>query len=90
VLYRPVELFCHIFALAQVGILILEFGKGASTHRKADTVSSVVFWLGLGYLLNLLSQQVFSWLSFVGAFVVLAGVSIVVKELIMLAAHRRH
>jgi len=32
----------------------------------------------------LLSGEIFSWLSFLGAFVVLVGISIVTKELILI------
>lgn len=84
VLYGAVERFCYIFGLVQIGILILRFARGSSVHGKADTLSSIVFWVGLGYLLSLLSGEVLSWLSFLGAFVVLVGISIVAKELILI------
>jgi len=88
VLYDAAGQFCYAFGLVQILLLGLEFARGSSVHGKAQTLSSVVFWLGAGYVLGLLSQGVFSWLSFIAALVILAGVSIVVRALVLVFAPR--
>jgi len=89
VLYRAAEWFCYAFGLVQVGILGLRFMMGSSVRGKADTFAGVIFWLGLGYAFGLLSRGTLSWISFLGVFVVLVGVSIVVQSLVLLLAPRR-
>jgi hypothetical protein len=88
VLYTATEQFCYAFGLVQVVILGLKFAKGSSTHRKAETVSSIVFWLGAGYILGLLSQGVLSWLPFIAGLIVLTGISIVARALVLVFAPR--
>jgi hypothetical protein len=88
VLYTAAEQFCYAFGVVQVVILGLKFAKGSSTHGKAETVSSIVFWLGAGYILGLLSQGVLSWLPFIAGLIVLIGVSIVARALVLVFAPR--
>ena len=89
VVYGAAERFCYIFGVAQIGILGLRFATRSSIHGKAETFSSVVFWLGAGYVVGLLSQGVFSWLSFIAALIILIGISIVVRSLVLAFAPRR-
>lgn len=88
VIYRAAEKFCYAFGVVQIGILGLRFARGSSIHGKAETSSSVVFWLGLGYVLGLLSQGTLTWFLFLGAFVILVGVSIIVRAIILILAPR--
>ncbi len=88
VLYAAAEQFCYAFGLVQILVLGLEFARGSSTHGKAEAFSSVVFWLGAGYILSLLSQGAFSWLSFIASLIILAGVSIVARALVFVFAPR--
>jgi len=88
VLYTAAQRFCYAFGLVELGILGLRFAKKASIHGKAGTLSSVVFWLGAGYVLGLLSQGGLSWLSFIGALIIVVGISIVVRALILMFAPR--
>ena len=89
VLYAAAERFCYLFGVAQILILGLTFARGSSIHRKAETFSGVVFWLGAGYVLGLLSQGVLLWLSFIASLVILIGVSIVARSLVVMLAPRR-
>jgi hypothetical protein len=86
VLYNAAEQFCYAFGLVQILVLGLEFARRSSTHRKAVTFSSIVFWLGAGYILSLLSQGVLNWLSFIAGLIILAGVSIVARALVLVFA----
>lgn len=86
VLYNAAEQFCYVFGLVQILILGLEFARRSSTHGKAKTFSSIVFWLGAGYILSLLSQGVLTWLSFIAGLVILVGISIVARALVLVFA----
>jgi len=86
VLYIAAEQFCYTFGLVRILVLGLEFARGSSTHGKAETFSSIVFWLGAGYILSLLSQGVLTWLSFIAGLIILAGVSIVARALVLVFA----
>lgn len=85
VVYAAAQEFCYAFGLVQIGILGLRFAIGSSIHGKAETFGSVVFWLGAGYIIGLLTQGVLSPVSFLGAFVILVGVSIVARALLVVS-----
>jgi len=87
VVYRAAEKFCYLFGVLQIGIIALKFAKRASIHAKAETASSIVFWLGLGYIISLLEQAGLSWISFLAALIILVGVSIIIRSLILLFFH---
>jgi hypothetical protein len=86
VLYNAAEQFCYAFGLVQILVLGLDFARRSSSHRKARTFSSIVFWLGAGYILSLLSQGVLIWLSFIAGLVILVGISIVARALVLVFA----
>lgn len=86
VLYYAAEQFCYAFGLVQILVLGLDFARRSSTHRKAETFSSIVFWLGAGYILSLLSQGALTWLSFIAGLVILVGISIVARALVLVFA----
>jgi hypothetical protein len=86
VLYIAAEQFCYAFGIVQILVLALEFARGSSTHGKARTFSSIVFWLGAGYILGLLSQGALTWLSFIAGLIILVGVSIVARALVLVFA----
>jgi len=88
VLYAAAEQFCYAFGLVQILILGLEFAGRSSVHRKAETFSSMVFWLGAGYILSLLSQGALLWLSFIAGLIILIGISIVARALVLVFAPR--
>ena len=88
VLYYAAEQFCYAFGLVQILVLGLDFARRSSTHRKAETFSSIVFWLGAGYILSLLSQGALTWLSFIAGLVILVGISIVARALVLVFARR--
>lgn len=89
VVYGAAERLCYYFGVVQVGILALRFALGSSIHGKAETFSSVIFWLGAGYIISLLSQGILSWLSFLGAIVIVIGLSIILRSLVVMFAPRR-
>jgi hypothetical protein len=88
VLYSAAAQFCYVFALVHVAILILRFARASPTRGKAKTLSDIIFWLGAGYVFGILSSGTLAWLSFLGATIVLLGISIVVRSTILLFAFR--
>jgi len=88
VLYNAAQQFCYIFGLVQVVILGLEFAKKESVRRKARTFSHIIFWVGAGYVFGMLSIGTFTWVPFLGALVVLVGVSIIVRATALIVASR--
>jgi hypothetical protein len=89
ILYTAAAQFSYIFALVDVLVLALLFAGRSSTRGKARTFSSIIFWLGAGYVLGILATGTLEWISFLGALVVLIGISIVVRSTILLLASRR-
>ncbi|HXZ98387.1 MAG TPA: hypothetical protein VED24_03370 [Candidatus Acidoferrum sp.] len=88
VLYAAAEQFCYAFGLVQILVLGLKFARRSSTYGKARTVSGIVFWLGAGYILSLLTQGALSWLSFIAGLIILVGVSIVARAVVLVFAPR--
>jgi hypothetical protein len=86
VLYNAAEQFCYAFGLVQIIVLGLEFARRSSTHRKAETLSGIVFWIGTGFVLSQLSQGALNWLSFIAGLIILVGISIVARALVLVFA----
>lgn len=85
VLYTAVAEFCIAYGLFQIGILTLRIYFGDHLDRKAGTLSEVVFWLSAGYLVNVLSVGIIEdWFAFLSGFVILIGVSLVIRSLVIL------
>jgi hypothetical protein len=89
ILYTAAAQFSYIFAFVHVVVLALLFAGRSSTRAKARTFSSIIFWLGAGYVLGILATGTLGWVSFLGALVVLIGISMVVRSTILLFASRR-
>jgi len=86
VLYTAIYQFCLIFAIFQVFVLGARFMLRDSIDRKAGTISSLVFWFGASQIVSwLLNKTIDSWFVFVGWLIVLVGISIVIKNAIILA-----
>ena len=88
VLYNAAAEFCYIFGLVQVGVLALMFAGRSSIRGKARTFSDVIFWLGAGYAFGILLSGTLAWISFVGALIILLGLSIVIRSAILFFAFR--
>jgi len=84
VLYTAVAEFCVGYGLFHIAILCLRIYLRDYLSRKAGALSSVVFWLGAGYLLTILSAGNMEWFAFLGGLVVFVGLSLVVRSLVVL------
>ena len=84
IVYRAAMGFCIAFALSQIAILVLRFVLRDSFDRKVGTLSGIVFWLGAGYLLSMLTAETINWFPFLGGLIILVGLSLVVRSLLAL------
>ena len=88
VLYNAASQFCYLFAMVHVVILVLRFAKSSPIRGKVKSLSSIIFWLGAGYVFGLISSGAIAWLSFIAALIILLGISILVRSTILLFVFR--
>lgn len=84
VVYTALARFCFVFGLFQIAILVLRLFFREPTDKVAGTFSGIVFWLGVGFVSNLLAAEALEWFGFLGWFIVFIGVSLVVRSLLVL------
>mgnify|MGYP001119855528 CR=1 FL=1 len=78
-LYLAVAEFAFIFGIFHVGILAARFAIGSPLSQKASTVSSIVFWLGLGFFLDLLATGAIAWWEFATGAVIIIGLGLIAQ-----------
>ena len=84
IVYTALARFCFVFGLFQSVILVLRFFFRESLDKVAGAFSGVVFWLGVGFVSNLLAAGAIGWFGFLGWFIVFGGLSLVVRSLLVL------
>lgn len=88
-IYTAAEQFCFAFGVFQIVILALRFASRSPISKKADTVGSLIFWLGAGYLVRMLLLEPTRWTSmttwfvFWAAIITLAGITLVIRAVIL-------
>ncbi len=90
VVYSAFQQFCIGYGIFQIVILVLRFVFSSSVSDKAGTVSSFVFWLGLAFFVGLLLAEAVGWFAFLAGFIVVVGLSLVVRgvaQILMRALH---
>lgn len=87
VVYGAFQQFCIGYGLFQIVVLVLRFAFGSSIRDKAGTVSGVVFWLGLAFFAGLLLAEAVGWFAFLAGFIVVVGLSIIVRGLAQILMH---
>jgi len=90
-LYLAVEVFCYLWGLFQIVVLVVRFVLGSSISRKARTLSSIIFWFGAGWLTAMLATQTFGigsrgWFAFWSAIAILLGLSLILQAIVLAAA----
>jgi len=86
--YTFVGEFSLIWGIFQIFILALNFAFYSSPRRKADTISHIIFWLGVSYLIGqLLNPQVtmVGWFMFWSVVIMLMGVSLIARAIVLAA-----
>ena len=71
-------------------VLVLRFVFGSSISEKAGTVSGGVFWLGLAFFVGLLLAEAVGWFTFLAGFIVVVGLSIIVRGVAQILMHTLH
>jgi hypothetical protein len=85
-IYMAVGEFSLFWGIAQFLVLALRLVFHSPIHRKAETVSGIVYWLGISYLVNLfLNAQVtvIGWFTFWSMLIVLAGITLIIRAVIL-------
>ena len=88
VVYSAFEEFSLIWGIFQIFLLFWRAILHSSPRRKARTVSSIVFWLGISYLTYMfliVNTTIIGWFLFWIAVSILIGLSLIVRGLAMLA-----
>jgi hypothetical protein len=83
--YSAVTKFGLIWGLYQITILALRFIAHSPLSKKAETASNLVFWLGASYLINTFLIETTTWFAFWATIIMLAGVSLIVRAVILAA-----
>lgn len=82
-LYNSVAVFCFAFGTYQILLLILKFALETEPTQKAETLTSIIFWLTAGSIVLMLKNGSIKWLTFIAGLVILAAIVIIIRS----AAH---
>jgi hypothetical protein len=80
-LYEVIRRFSFVYGSFQIVILAARFIINSPNNKKADTLSTIIFWYGAGYLTGRLSNLSITWFTFLGGLIILVGASIIIKVL---------
>ena len=89
VLYKAAFQYCIGWGIVQIGFLAARIVVRDWPDRVALSISSIIFWFGFGYLLNLLIGGILSAPMAFGYFIVLSGIVVVIRGLGFLVARNR-
>lgn len=84
--YSAVMQFCFLWGVFQVFILVLRFVARSPLNKKAETSSSIIFWLGASYLIRtfLIGTTVTTtWFVFWAGIIMLIGTTFVIRAIIL-------
>jgi len=85
-LYGIVFDFSLAMLIFEIFALLARFVLNEGISKKASSLSGVVFWGGSAWILNMLSMGLLEWLTFLGWFVVVAGLSLITQSLFTIIA----
>jgi hypothetical protein len=87
VVYTAVRQYSFVWGLWQIVILALRFVFRSPAGKKAETVSNLVFSVGAGFLLSMFLIDTTRWFVFWAAIIMLLGLSLIVRAVVLAAAH---
>jgi hypothetical protein len=82
VLYTAATQVSFVMGVLGVAVLVIRFALHDSLNRKAETISSIVFWFGAAFFLNMLRVEAIGWFGFLGAMIITLGLSIISSNLV--------
>ena len=88
-LYGTVALFSLAFGVYLIVLLIAKSALGADLNQKAETLTDVIFWLGIGFVMLALARETIAWLVFIAIVVVLIAIIILVRSAAFLISKKR-
>jgi len=86
-LYTAVADFCLIWGIALFFILGIRFAAGSPRGKKTETFTSIIFWLGAYYLINVYlnaAMTMIMWFLFWAVLAMLLGGSLIIRAFILL------
>jgi hypothetical protein len=89
--YLALMWFSLLFGSVQAFILALRYLVNSSVKKKAETLSNLIFWLGLGYISSLLLSKpvtLTEYFIFWARFLMLLGVALIVRAIFLLIYER--
>jgi hypothetical protein len=87
--YYALFVFFLVFGILHAALLVGRFYWRDRPRKKASAFGSIIFLLGAAYASNLLLTESITWFNFVGLFLIFVGVSMVIENLIVLAATKQ-
>jgi hypothetical protein len=88
VLYSAAWQFSLAWGIFLIALLAIRIAVRSPRQKKVENVSNIVFWLGANFLIGTFLNATTTlqlWFAFWAALIVLAGVSLIVRALILLA-----
>ena len=89
-LYGATAMFCLAFGVYQILLLFLKFALGANLKQRAETFTSVIFWLTASFAVSMLENETIEWLLLIAVLVVLAAVGIIIRSVANMISQKRH
>jgi len=92
VVYAAVRQFSLAWCLFQIVILALRIAYRSPLNKKAETVSNLVFWLGVAFLIDMFLNEkarLLEWFVFWSTIIMLLGLTLIVRAIIIAAASTR-
>ncbi len=86
--YSAAAQFSLVWGIFEIFILALRFFIHSSLSRKAETTSSVVFWLGASYVIGIFlnkTAKLTQWFVFWSAILMLIGFTLILRAAILAA-----
>lgn len=88
-IYNSIAIFCFAFSSYQILLLILKFALKAELTEKAETFTSVIFWLATGFAVQMLKVETIKWLTFIATLIILAAIVIIIRSAAHIAFRKR-
>jgi hypothetical protein len=90
-IYAVAARWCLIWGGFEIFLLILRFGVRSSYWRKVETFTTIIWWFGAYYLINMFlsaATTLVVWFAFWGAIIMLIGAQLVIRGIILAAITR--
>jgi hypothetical protein len=86
--YYASFIFFLVFGILHIPLLIGRFLAKDSIRKKASAFTSIIFLLGAAYASNLLLTESVSWFNYIGILLILAGLSLILENIIVLGGSK--